>query len=79
MIKFTDPSYSDQFFVINNDYIYTIDKKNFPLFLEALEQNNGIELEIYKFKLNDLDEEEQHFRIIFDKLNTSYIKLLFHE
>lgn len=79
MVKFTDPSFQDLFFVIDDSCIYTVDKKNFNEFIEALESSNQDELSKYKFDLVDLDPDENYLHCIFDKLHTPYIRLLFHE
>lgn len=79
MVKFTDPTYPDLYFVVIDDAIYTLEKSKLIDFLEALENNDTSEINNYNFNLKSLDSEEGHFRTIFEKLDTPYIRLLFHE
>ncbi len=81
MIKFTDPTYPENYFIVINDNIYTVEKCKLEEFLENLNSTDRYKLDIdrYEFKVSNLESEEQYLRYVFEKINSPFVRLLLHE
>ncbi len=81
MIKFTDPTYPENYFIVINDDIYTVEKYKLEEFLKELNSTDRYKLNIdrYEFKVSNLESEEQYLRYVFEKINSPFVRLLLHE